>query len=398
MMNLFNMEKENKGNLIKCKVLKFYIANGNSTIIDLSKDLCLSIPTTTKLINDMCDEGYVKEYGKLETSEGRHPNLYGVNPDSGYFIGVDINHTSVNIGLMNFQGDLVDLRMDAPYKFQNTAESLDELCGIVTNFIDNLDTEKDKIFNVNFNISGRVNPDTGYSYSVFNFSETPLSKIISDKIGFLVNIDNDSRAMAYGEYMSGCVKGERNVIFINVGWGLGLGIVIDGKLYKGKSGFSGEIGHVHTFNNEILCHCGKKGCLETETSGSAFHRMFVERINNGETSTLLNKHKVADITLEDLIRATNHEDVLCIDIVENLGKKLGEYLAGLINIFNPELVVVGGTMSLTGDYLLQPMTTSVRKYSLNLVFRDTRICLSKLKDRAGVIGACMLGRNNMFEI
>ena len=89
--------------------------------------------------------------------------------------------------------------------------------------------------------------------------------------------------------------------------------------------------------------------------------------------------------------------MLCIEIVEEIGQKLGESLAGLINIFNPELVILGGTMSTTGDYLLQPMTTAIRKYSLNLMLRDTRICLSKLKERAGVIGACMLGRNQLFE-
>ena len=397
MINIFNRDKVNKGDLIKIKILKFYIANGNSTIIDLSKDLNLSVPTTTKLINEMCDDGYVKEFGKLETCEGRHPNLYGVNPDSGYFVGVDINHTSLNIGLMNFQGDLVDLRMKDAYQFENTPKSLDDLCNHVSSFIDDLDVDKEKIFNVNFNISGRVNPDTGYSYSVFNFSETPLNKVLSDKIGFNVNIDNDSRAMTYGEYMTGCVKGERNVLFLNVSWGLGIGIVIDGKLYKGKSGFSGELGHVHTFNNEILCHCGKKGCLETEASGSAFYRIFSERIKKGETSILLNKFKDGTLILEDLIRATNHEDMLCIEIVEEIGQKLGESLAGLINIFNPELVILGGTMSTTGDYLLQPMTTAIRKYSLNLMLRDTRICLSKLKERAGVIGACMLGRNQLFE-
>lgn len=397
MMNLFNSDKENKGNQVKIKILKFYISNGNSTIIDLSKDLNLSVPTTTKLINEMCDDGYVKEYGKLETSEGRHPNLYGVNPEAGYFVGVDINHSTLNIGLMNFQGDLVDLRMNDPYKFRNNPDGLEELSVHVTDFINKLDIDKGKILNVNFNISGRVNPDTGYSYSIFNFSEIPLTKVLSDAIGYPVNIDNDSRAMAYGEYMQGCVKGERNVLFINISWGLGIGIVIDGNLYKGKSGFSGEIGHIHAFNNEEICHCGKKGCLETEASGSAFHRIVGERIAAGETSILLKQFTDNSYTLDDLIAATLNEDMLCIEVVEDIGSKLGESVAGLINIFNPELVVLGGTMSLTGDYLLQPMITSIRKYSLNLVLRDTRICLSRLKDRAGVVGACMLGRRQLFD-
>ncbi len=92
--------------------------------------------------------------------------------------------------------------------------------------------------------------------------------------------------MTYGEYMQGCVKGEKDIIFVNVSWGVGIGIIIDGKVYTGKSGFSGEFGHVNAYDNEIICHCGKKGCLETEASGSALHRILLERIKSGESSIL----------------------------------------------------------------------------------------------------------------
>ena len=294
---------------------------------------------------------------------------------------------------MDFKGDLVDLQMNVPCCFENTPEALDGLCRVVNEFIEQLSIDKQKILNVHFNIPGRVNPQTGYSYSVFNFSETPLTKVLSDKVGYPVNIDNDSRAMAYGEFMKGCVKGEKNVLFLNVSWGLGMGIVINGRLYNGKSGYAGEFGHVHLFENEVLCHCGKKGCLETEASASAFYRIVTERLKNGESSLLQDK----SFTIDDVIEATNSEDVLCIDVVEEIGHKLGEALSALINIFNPELVVIGGSMALTGDYLLQPIKTAIRKYSLNLLIRDTCICLSKLKDKAGVIGACMLGRNRLFD-
>ena len=162
--------------------------------------------------------------------------------------------------------------------------------------------------------------------------------------------------MAYGEYMKGVVEGEKQVIFINISWGLGIGIIIDGKLYYGKSGFSGEFGHFPAFDNEILCHCGKKGCLETETSGIAIHRMVLERIKNGESSILTEKVKdLNDLTLTDIIDATNMEDPLCIEIIEEVGYKLGRYIAGLINIFNPELVVIGGQVSQTRRFIMLPI-------------------------------------------
>ncbi len=398
---LKEIELGSKSALQKKKIITHYIYNGGSTIVDLSKELSLSVPTVTKLINEMCEEGYIRDYGKLETEGGRHPTLYGLNPASGYFVGVDIKKFTLDIGLINFKGDVVDLHMALPYKFENTPEAMDNLCEIIKDFIRNTSEERSgSIMNICVNISGRVNPESGYSYSIFNFSEHPLDEVLTQKIGYQVSIDNDTRAMTYGEYLQGCVKGEKNVLFINISWGLGMGILINGKIYNGKSGFSGEIGHINAFDNEVICHCGKKGCLETEASGLALHRIFIERIRNGESSILSQRvqEMKTPLTLEEIIEAVNKEDPLGIEIVEEIGQKLGKRIAGLINIFNPEMVIIGGALALTGDYILQPIKTAVRKYSLNLVNKDSVIVTSKLKEKAGVIGACMLARSRMFEV
>lgn len=396
---LKEIEIGSKNALLKKRIITHYIYSGNSTLTDLSKELDLSVPTVTKFVSEMCEEGYINEYGKLETTGGRHPILYGLNPESGYFIGVDIKKFAVNIGLINFKGDMVDLKMDIPYKLENTPEALEELCRIISNFIKKTKIKTDKILNININISGRVNPELGYSFSHFNFSERPLAEILTEKIGYQISIDNDTRAMTYGEFLRGCVKGEKDIIFVNISWGLGIGIIIDGKVYTGKSGFSGEFGHVNVFDNEILCHCGKKGCLETEASGSALHRILLERIKNGASSILSNRINTCEtpLTLDEIIAAVNKEDLLCIEIVEEIGQKLGKHIAGLINIFNPELVIIGGTLSQTEDYITQPIKSAIRKYSLNLVNKDSVITTSKLKGEAGVIGACMLARSRMFE-
>lgn len=396
---LKEIELGSKNALLKKRIIEHYIYNGSSTITDLSKELDLSVPTVTKFISEMCEDGYINDYGKLETSGGRHPSLYGLNPGSGYFIGVDIKKFAINIELINFKGDMVELKMNIPYKFENTPEAMEELCRLINNFIKKASVNKEKILNICINISGRVNPESGYSFSQFNFSERPLAEILTEKIGYPVCIDNDTRAMTYGEYLQGCVKGEKNIIFVNASWGLGIGIIIDGRIYTGKSGFSGEFGHINVFDNEILCHCGKKGCLETEASGSALHRILTERIKNGEGSILSDRIDIKEtpLTLDEIIAAVNKEDLLCIEIVEEIGQKLGKQIAGLINLFNPELVIIGGTMSTTGDYITQPIKTAVRKYSLNLVNKDSVIMASKLKDKAGVVGACMLARSRMFE-
>ncbi len=396
MPNIFNIGGDGKNAAFKKDILKYFVANGNSTINELAKDTSLSVPTVSKAVGELLDLGYVEEYGKQETGEGRRPNLYGLNPESGYFVGVEIKMGFVNMGLMNFRGDLVELDDNVPCRIDNTMESVDELCALVSGFIDKSDVDRSRIVNTTFCISGRVNSESGYSYTLYNFSEQPLTKILSERVGCQVDIENDTRAFAYGEYMKGAVYGEKNVLFVNVSWGLGLGIILGGELYKGKSGFAGEFGHTHMLDNDILCHCGKKGCLETEASGSALQRMVRERIENGESSFLT--QRTGDIfSLENIIDATNDEDPLCIDVVEHVGSCLGESVANLINIFNPELVVIGGMLARTGDFLLQSVAASVRKYSLSIVNKDTRLCLSKLHERGGVIGACLLARKSVLD-
>lgn len=393
------MELGTKSGLSQKRIITYLMHNRSSTIPDLARDIDLSIPTVNKFIIELTEAGYVVNYGKLEAPEGRPPTLYGLNPDAAYLVGVDITAMGLNIGLMNFMGEMTDLQMHIPYTPENTPEGMDRLIDEIKRFIDNHKTLRKKILQVGVNISGRVNPKEGYSYSLFNFDERPLAEILSERIALPVSIDNDTRAMAYGEMLNGVVRGEKNILFINLSWGLGAALIADGKLYNGRSGFAGEFGHFSVFDNEIICHCGKKGCLETEVSGRALYRILCQKVKEGQTSILNDRILNSDvpITLDDIVEATNKEDVLCIELVEEIGRKLGRYVAGLINLFNPELVVIGGSLAQTGEYILQPIKSSVRKYSLNLASRDSDIVLSRLLNKAGVIGACLLSRYKLFE-
>ncbi len=396
---LNELAKGNKNSLLKKRIITYYIYNGNATITDLAKVLDLSIPTVTKLVEEMCQLGMVNSYGKLETSGGRHPLLYGLNPDACYFIGVDIRRYAVNLGLINFNGELVETQSFGDYAFENTQQGLDNLCNIIRQFIDSLIIDKSKILNICVNVSGRVNPESGYSYSWFNFGEVPLSQLMTEKLGYPVCIDNDTRAMTYGEYLRGGISEKKHVLFVNVSWGLGLGIIINGKIYSGMSGFAGEFGHTPVFDNGIICHCGKKGCLETEASGCAIYRHLVERVKAGERSILSERIENNEyITLEMIVDAINREDTLCIELLENLGYELGKHIAGLMNLFNPEMVIVGGVLSTVDEYLILPIKTAIKKHSLNMVNKDTVVKISSLRERAGMIGACMLARSRVFDI
>ena len=384
---------------LKLNILKYYINNGDNTLSDLGKEMDLSVPTVTKLVGELIDEGYVIDFGKVETTGGRRPNVYGLNPDSGCFLGVDIKRFRVNLALINFKGELIDSQLSVPFNYENSAESFDSLCKIINEYVAGLNIHKSKILSAGINISGRINTETGHSYSMYYFNEQPLTEILHERLGIHSTIDNDSRAMAYGEFMNGVVGDEKNILYVNCSWGLGLGIIINGHLYYGKSGFSGEFGHLSVFDNDIICHCGKKGCLETQASGSYIHRRFLEKMNEGYSSILdKKKNKGESITQEDILEAAQQEDMLAIELIEEVGNTLGKQIAGLINLFNPELVIIGGVVALTGDYLLLPIRSSIKKYSLNLVSKDTTIKLSKLGDKSGVIGACLLARSKMLGI
>ena len=303
------------------------------------------------------------------------------------------------VAAVNFKAQSVANREEQYLVSGDPLEAVDRLCAVIRSFIARQNLPKEKILAIGVSISGRVHPDTGYSYSYFFVEEQPLVMLLEERLGYTVYIEHDTRAATYGEYMSGVGNSEKTMLYINASWGLGLGMILDGKLFYGKSGFSGEYGHFPMFDNEVICRCGKRGCLETGASGSAVHRIFLERLGEGRISMLSDKFRGGEaISLDDILSAVLKEDVLAIEIMESVGHTLGKALAGLINMFNPELIVLGGTLAATRDYLMLPVKSAINKYSLRMVSKDTEIKFSKLGESAGVVGASLLARSKLLHL
>ncbi len=391
-------DSNNKSTALKKRLIQLLILNESASIADMAKELDISIPTATKFVAELMDEKYIVDLGKQNTQGGRKPNIFGLNPESAYFVGVDIQRKKVLLATMNFCGKMIMEPTEVPYDLENTPESLEILSQIIENYIQGLEIPHEKVLHIGVNIGGRVNSVKGYSYTFFYFDKKkPLAHVLEERLRIPVYLENDSRAMMYGEYMNGVVKDEKNILFINLNWGLGAGIIIDGKLYYGKSGFSGEIGHVCAVDNEIICNCGKKGCLETEASGYAVERMLNERLSQGCTTIMEEKLKEhGRFLLTDFVDAVLEEDVLAIEIVEHVGAVLGRWIAGFINVLNPELVIIGGPLSETQEYLRLPIQSAIRKYSLNLVNQDSKLVVSQLGENGGLIGACLLSRSHLL--
>lgn len=390
---------DGKNAFLKKSIIALCINEGDYSLADLSKELNTSVPTITKLVGELIDEGFLTDMGKQGTSGGRRPSIYGLNPSAGYFVGTEVRRNSISVAVTNFKGQLIDYHEEVPFSLENSEKSFRSLCSYLLGLIEKIDISREEVLAFGFNLSGRVNNETGYCFTYFIGEDRPIASFLEDELKRPVFVENDSRAMTYGEYISGIANNEEDMLFINVSWGLGMGMITDGKLSYGKSGFSGEIGHFPLLDNDQICHCGKTGCLETGASGSAIYRIFTEKLRDGRASTLAERFANGeDITLDDILNAANEEDVLAIEVIEEIGSVLGRAIAGLINLFNPELVVIGGIVSKVKEYLLLPIRSAIQKHSLNMVNKDTTIKLSKLGEKAGPIGACMLSRSKLLGL
>lgn len=385
--------------LVKKEIINLCIKNGKDVIANFSNVTGVSVPTITKFVGEMIDDGYLQDEGKISTSGGRRPTVFGLNPNAGYFVGIDVARQHFHIAICNFKGELVHFIQDIEFVLVANPDSFKNLCAIVKDEVGKAGLKWEKVLGVGISLSGRVNPEAGYSLSYFVSDDLPIKDIFEREFNVPVNIENDSRAMTYGEYINMGENAPKNVIFVNIGWGLGMGLILDGKLYYGKSGFSGEIGHVPLMNNDIICRCGKVGCLETGASGSALYRMIMKMLNDGRTSSLSGLYRAnGDLKLHEILEAVEKEDMLAIEGIEEVGANLGRGISGLINIFNPSLVVIGGRLIVGGEYLLLPIRSAINKYSLSKVSSDTKLEFSKLGQKAASIGDCLLCRGKLLGI
>ncbi len=389
-----------KNNLIKRNIVAYMAVNGQSTLAELTQELHISIPTITKLVNELVLENIVMEKGKIETNGGRRPNIFGLTNSTIYFAGANISRDSIQFVITDIHNNIIFEDTQRDFILEDTPSSLEKICSTLERFLSSCGIDRSKILGLGVCIAGRVNPNTGRSYMYFNSSEQSLSEIIEERLQIRTILENDTRARCYAEYDNDRhAKQEQNMLYLHLGRGVAIGIVMDGKLYYGKSGFAGEFGHTPFFDNEIICACGKKGCLETEISGIAIENKIVKLIAQGVNTILRDKYERGEnIHIDDIIAAAKSDDNLSIELIEEAGEKAGKSIAFLINIFNPQTVIIGGNLSRAGDYIMLPLKAATNKYSLNLVYKDTKFRLSQMGENAGALGAAMLIRNRIIGL
>lgn len=378
-------------------IIRTLIKQGPSPAGKLAELLELSTPTVSKTLDTLVEEGMVCNLGKQHVEGGRMPVIYSVNPDAAFFGTIAVNRHAISIAIANFSGEIVYRKDSIPF-ILDSEDSYEQFCSIAKKEFKE-HSYKDRLVACTISIPGRVNTFAGESYNYFTNTELPLAQDLEKKLGVKVYLENDSRVICYGEYIHTSLTDYKNVLYVNVNWGLGMGMILDGKLYYGATGFSGELGHITLFENEIFCRCGKKGCLETEASGFAAQRLLLSKHNAGAQSKLSSKIiKNQTITLGDFVSAVQSGDMLMIEIIEEIGSQLGKGIAAMINIFNPQLVILGGELSQTGEYLRMATVSSIRKYSLNIANKETNVVLATDTMDSYLYGGCFIARDRTIGL
>jgi len=391
-----------KDQTLKKKAIAFLSTKGEAPIPELADLLSTSVPKTSELLIGLLEDGLVKDTNRKTEGLGRKASSYSLNPESCYFLGVEIRKYKINIGLMSFNADIVESSLNIPFTYLEATESLNAIILEIKKFLSQTNVPKEKIIGLGLSLAGRINVKTSNILSNYHFADAPVKSMLEKEFGLPVFLDNDSRTLAYGEYNFGeygLTYGEKNVCIVNIDYGMSLGIFVDGVPVYGASGYAGEIGHIPMFNNEKICFCGKKGCLETEASGLALIDFLNTKMKEGSSSRLQQTiAKNGFLELEDILEAVRHGDNLAIEGATEIAHNLGRGLAVAINLLNPELIVLGGMLSGLGELLLLPVKTSIMQHSLSIVNSDTRIVLSEINERAGLAGCCLLVRDKILGL
>ena len=386
-------EEGNKTALLKLQLIGHYIMGGDFSITDLSHEMNLSVPTITKLVSELIEEGFVHDFGKQGTAGGRRPNIYGLNPYAGYFVGVDIKKDIITLAIINFKGQVVDMRDCVPFVMENSVQALDRLCDVVNGFIAKSKIDRAKIFSVGFNLSGRVNSKTGYSYSYFFVEEEPLTMLLEKRLGCKVYVENDANAAAYGEYIAGGAKGYNDAVVITLGTGIGSGIILGGKILRGFNFAAGEMGHNVIVKDGIQCTCGRRGCWERYASASALTRE-TKAAMQADKNTIMWKmtQDIDHVNAKLAFDAAAKGDETARKVIDSWIEYVGVGIANVINTFEPEVICIGGGVSNQGEVLLAPVRAYAENETRNITTgKFPVICACQLHNDAGVIGAAALG-------
>jgi predicted NBD/HSP70 family sugar kinase len=381
----------------KKSVLKELYFNGSLSCIEISFKIKKSIPVTSNIISELIAEGLVKETGLAPSSGGRRPLMYALQEDQIYTISIAMDQLVTRIALMDMHNKPVGRIEKFKLPLHNNPDALSFLAQKIKEIVDNASVSKSKIMGVGIGMPGFIDFQKGVNYTFLEIKDKTIIEYLSEEIKLPVFIDNDSSLIALAELRFGCMHHKKNVMVINIGWGVGLGLILNGELFRGHNGFAGEFSHIPIFDNNKLCECGKTGCLETETSLLVLIEKAVAGLKEGRLSSLPSNFPgdYYEQDYESIITAALKGDQFVVELFSESGYNIGRGIAILIHLLNPELIVLSGRGAAAGKIWEAPIQNAINKHCIPRLSSNTKIKVSTLGHEAELIGASVLVMENI---
>ena len=372
----------------KRNILKYLYFEDKKSIAELSEALFISIPTLTAHLEELLEEKWLTGEEVDTKKQGRNPTIYSLNPTYKHTLVIDITTRSTKVVILIFRNEKVSEKVHE-LGLSNDGSFRAELLEVVDNALREFDKTGGDIVAVGLALPGLINKQTGQNktYLGLDSANSSLSQVISAKWDIPVYILNDTKATAFGESLFGVGSEQNHLLSINVDWGVGLAVVINGQIFNGASGFAGELGHVQVSPDGELCRCGKVGCLDTVASASALLTKVKRGLANGEVTSLARfKENPEQISLEDVIDAASKGDGFAIDILYNIGIELGKGLSVAVHLFNPRIIVIDGVLSKAGNLIVNPVEFAINKHCLPDFKENLTIKVTEIGDSAKLLG------------
>jgi glucokinase-like ROK family protein len=370
---------------------------------DIAKKLNLSPSSVSNIIDELIKKGFIREIGPGPSQNlGRKPILLEIDPFTWYVIGADLERvTSVKVGITNLKGKLI-AKGENFLEDISPSQVVDSVAKLIDRLVNKVKIKRERIIGIGMGTPGLLDQRKGkVIYSVYlGWRDVPLRELIEKKTGLPFIIDTDTNAPALGEQWYGAGKKAESLIYITIGPGVGAGIIINGRVYQGVDGSAGEFGHTVIDPDGPLCGCGNRGCLEALAAEPSLIRWVEGRIATGEKSVIreLSWQNNGKITAEIIYQAVLKKDRLAIEAVRETGRYLGMGVISLVNLLNPQFIIIGGRISRVAQILIQPIKEMVLRYALPIPAQRVKILPAHFGEDAGVIGAATLVLQDVFEL
>ncbi|MDK9736624.1 ROK family protein [Vibrio sp. D404a] len=371
------------------RVYKLIDLKGPISRIDLSKQSELAPASITKITRELMEAHLIHETTVQEaTTRGRPAVGLQTNNEGWQFLSMRLGRGYLTIALHELGGDvLIDTKIDIHERDQD--DVLARLLHEIDEFFQTYAEQLDRVTSIAVTLPGLVNSEQGIVLQMphYNVENLALGPEIYKETGLPVFIANDTRAWALAEKLFGNSQDNDNSVLISIHHGLGAGIILDGRVLQGRHGNIGELGHIQIDKQGKLCHCGNRGCLETVASSQAIREQVKERIANGESSSL---EGIEDVTIEQICAAAAEGDPMAVEVIEQLGHYLGSAIAIVINLFNPEKILIGGVVNQAKNVLYPAIQKCIEEQSLKVYHQDLELMESRFYKQATMPGAALI--------